>query len=326
MPPIKPAARALTAPKPLAPSTIHADGVLRCWEGSYTTPPQAVYHDTIWGRAPPPCSGRLLYKQLVMQTFQAGLSWAIVLGKESGFEERFEGWDYSKVARWREGEIAAALADAGIVRNNAKVRAAVANAAAAVRLDAARAGGFERFCWATCGGLPAAERLLQHASRTAGGSYMRASERTDFETADGVHPTLGVAAAAEAFKAAGFRFLGPAAMLSFMQASGFCNHHKPDCSSFAHAEAAYTAGAAAAASTSAVVGHAVAAGGAGADIAPAAAPNAALAAPKRKRAKSVDKPTPIAAGSAAAKTATKSAPAAMAAASAKKPRRMGKTR
>lgn len=162
---------------------------------------------------------------------------SIILGKEAGFEARFEQWDYAKVARWTDADVAAALADTGIVRNAAKVRAAVANAAAALALDAAVPGGFEAFCWATCGRLPDAERLLQHGSRS--GSHMRASERTDFETADGVHPTPGIAAAVAAFKARGFRFLGPATMLSFAQAAGFVNHHKPDCAVFAEAEAAH---------------------------------------------------------------------------------------
>ena len=284
-------ARPLTlAPPPLSPSTVHADGVRRCWGAEFTTPAQAVYHDAEWGRALPPGSGRALFKQLLLQTNQSGLSWAIVLKKEPGFAARFAQYDYAAVAKWREADVAAALADAGIVRNELKVRAAVANAAAAAALDAAAPRGFEAFCWRTLGALPPAERLLQHASRS--GSYMRATERADFETADGAHPTVGVARAVREFKAAGFKFLGPATMLSFMQAAGFVNHHKPDCAAFAAAEATYAAASAAVAAGGA--GGAGAGAGAGARAeprrkrgaadavapAPAAAP---VAAPKRSR-------------------------------------------
>jgi len=203
----------------------------------------AAYHDGVWGRCALPAggSGRLLYKQLIMQTFQSGLSWTTILKKEPGFEARFARWDYSAVARWGEADVAAAMADAGIVRNQLKIRAAVANAAAAAALDAAAPGGFEAFVWRTGGLLPEAERLLQHASRS-GDSYMRTSSRLDFVTADAVHPTAGVTAASQAFKDAGFRFLGPTTMLSFLQATGLVNHHKPDCGAFAPAEAAYAAG------------------------------------------------------------------------------------
>jgi DNA-3-methyladenine glycosylase I len=230
-------------PPPLSPSIAHADGVRRCWGAEYT-PPMAAYHDSEWGRALPPGRGRALFRQLLLQTNQSGLSWAIILKKEPGFAARYAQYDYTAVAKWGEEDIAAALADAGIVRNGLKIRAAVANAIAATALDAAAPRGFEAFCWRTLA-LPSAERLLQHASRSD--SYMRGTDRTDFVTADGTHPTVGVARAVRDFKAAGFRFLGPATMLSFMQAAGFVNHHKPDCSAFAHAEASYAAAAAAAA-------------------------------------------------------------------------------
>ena len=202
----------------------------------------AAYHDSVWGRcALPAGSGRLLFKQLIMQTFQSGLSWTTILKKEPGFEARFARWDYAAVARWGEADIAAAMADAGIVRNQLKIRAAVANAAAAAVLDTAAPGGFEAFVWRTGGLLPEAERLLQHSSRS-GDSYMRTSNRLDFVTADAVHPTVGVTAASQAFKDAGFRFLGPTTMLSFLQATGLVNHHKPDWDAYAPAEAAYAAG------------------------------------------------------------------------------------
>ena len=237
--------RKLVTPPPLAPSVPHADGAKRCWGVSFTTPAQAVYHDREFGRAHPRGSGKILFKQLVLQTMQAGLSWHIVLAKQNGFQARFEEWEYRRVAHWGPREIEAALADPGIVRNGAKVRATVANARVATRLDDVSPGGFEAFLWQICGHLPAAERLLQHGSRTEGGSYMRASFREDFTTADGVHVTPGVAMIARRLKTAGFQFLGPATTLSFLQAAGFVNHHKPDCVAYAPAEAAYEAAVAA---------------------------------------------------------------------------------
>jgi DNA-3-methyladenine glycosylase I len=239
------AAAAAVAPasKPISGSAKNTDGVRRCWGEYSATSQMSIYHDSVWGRSLLPGSGRALYKQLILQTFQAGLSWSTILNKEAHFEARFAQWDYATVARWGDEDVAAALADAGIVRNGAKIRAAVANAAAAVRLDSLAPGGFEKFVWQTCGGLPAAERLLMEATRS--GTHMRSSERDDYTVADGVHPTVGVVRAVKAFKAEGFRFLGPAAMLSFMQATGLVNHHKGDCSAFAGAESTHAQAAAA---------------------------------------------------------------------------------
>ena len=234
--------RTLTlAPGAIKASSIDADGKRRCWSAG--SPAFKSYHDSVWGHSHLPGSGQLLYKQLILQTFQSGLSWSTILAKESGFFERFEQWDYSKVAKWKDTDISNALADPSIVRNSAKVRAAVANAVAATTLDKKTPFGFEKFCWANCGGFPDTERLLQHESRS--GSHMRGTERVDFASADGVHPTPGVMKAVQAFKEAGFQFIGPATMLSFLQASGFVNHHKPDCSSFTAAETSYAAGLAA---------------------------------------------------------------------------------
>jgi DNA-3-methyladenine glycosylase I len=271
-------------PPPLSPSIAHADGVRRCWGAEFSLPAMAAYHDAEWGRALPPGSGRALFRQLLLQTNQSGLSWAIILKKEPGFAARYAQYDYTAIAKWGEADIAAALADEGIVRNGLKVRAAVANAIAATALDAAEPRGFEAFCWRTLA-LPPAERLLQHASRSD--SYMRGTDRTDFDTADGTHPTVGVARAVRDFKAAGFRFLGPATMLSFMQAAGFVNHHKPDCAAFAHAEASYAAAAAAAAAAAGAVAQAGAGAGAGAG----ASVGAGAGGPRRKRGSATDADT-----------------------------------
>ena len=237
-----------SAAKALPPSTLHSDGVRRCWGSACTDGSgQREYHDCVWGHAKPRGSGRLLFREIVLQTFQAGLTWAMIYKKLANFEARFERWDYARVGRWGEKEVAAAMGDAGIVRNEKKIRAAVNNARLATQLDAAAPGGFEAFCWRVCGRLPPAERLLHVASRS--GSHMHADARDDYEVADGVHPTVGVAECVKAFKTQGFKFLGPAAMLSFMQAAGFVNHHQPDCSAFLPAEKRFAAAAAEMAAT-----------------------------------------------------------------------------
>ena len=287
------------------------DRVRRCWGDSFAAPSPAMlaYHDAEWGRAA--LDPRALFKQLILQTFQCGLSWATILNKAATFEARFARYDYAAVAQWGEADIAAALADPGIVRNAAKVRAAVGNARAACALDAASPSGFAAFCWRHCFQLPREERLVQLGSRS--GSHMRASERADFSAADGVHPTLGVQAAAQAFRAAGFKFLGPCAMLSFMQAVGAVNHHAPDCAAFESCEAAYKGAAAAAAAAAWGAGAAalpVAAGGAagagaGAGALPAAvqrgrgrrsaqaAPAQEQPAPAPKRARTAGRPSSL---------------------------------
>lgn len=284
------------------------DRVRRCWGDSFAAPSPAMlaYHDAEWGRAT--LEPRALFRQLILQTFQCGLSWATILNKAATFEARFARYDYAAVAQWGEADIAAALADPGIVRNQAKVRAAVGNARAACALDAASPSGFAAFCWRHCFQLPREERLVQQGSRS--GSHMRASERADFAAADGVHPTLGVQAAAQAFKAAGFKFLGPCAMLSFMQAVGAVNHHAPDCAAFegseaAHREAAAAAAAWGAAGAAALPAAAGGAAGAGAGALPAAAAQRARGrrsaqvapaqeqpAPAPKRARTASRPSP----------------------------------
>jgi len=150
--------------------------------------------------------------------------------KADTYKSRFHDWDFKQVAKWKTKQIEDALQDTGIVRNKLKVNAAVANAKIATELEKTEQGGFAGWMWRVCGSLPEEERLLQ--SGTIDGSHMRSNTRTDWYEADGVHPTVGVTAALKEFKNVGWKFLGPTTLLSFMQAAGFCNHHKPDCAMY----------------------------------------------------------------------------------------------
>src|SRR3984957_5577826 len=108
-----------------------ADGRLRCPWG-LSTPDYVAYHDIEWGR--PVRGDRLIFERLCLEAFQSGLSWLTILRKRENFRKAFAGFDLETVAAFGEGDVARLLADAGIVRNRAKIRAAINNARAALEL------------------------------------------------------------------------------------------------------------------------------------------------------------------------------------------------
>lgn len=175
----------------------------RCgWCG--TDPVYVAYHDTEWGV--PERDSRALYEKLVLDGFQAGLSWLTILRKRDNFRAAFAGFDPDVIAGWGEPEVAGLLADAGIVRHRGKIEAAITNAQAWQRVEAA--GGFADFIWSTVGS-PRQNRF----------------------------PSLGAVPATSAegdalskrLKQAGFRFCGPTIVYAFMQAVGLVNDHVVDC-------------------------------------------------------------------------------------------------
>src|SRR6478609_9925278 len=126
------------------------DGRIRCaW--ALGDPLLRVYHDEEWGV--PVRDDRAMYERLMLEGFQAGLSWLTVLRKRAALARAFAGWDPEAVARFSEAEIAAALADPGIIRNRAKVNATVTNARALLRL---RDSGieFSDHLWSFVDGVP----------------------------------------------------------------------------------------------------------------------------------------------------------------------------
>jgi DNA-3-methyladenine glycosylase I len=183
---------------------VHADGESRCpWCG--TDPVYVGYHDAEWGKEER-CS-RALYEKLVLDGFQAGLSWIVVLRKRDAFRTAFEGFDPEKIARFDDARVEALMRDAGIVRNRAKIEGAVASARAYLEIDAAR--GFSTYLWDFVDGRPIVNRPRRTSEIPA---QTTLSERISRD-----------------LKARGFKFCGPTIVYAFMQAVGMVDDHLAEC-------------------------------------------------------------------------------------------------
>ena len=206
---------------PNAPTTLHPSGtnaetpatdiVRRCWTGAGASQLMLDYHDREWGV--PLHGDRELFAKLVLDGFQAGLSWSTILNKRARFLEVFEGFDPDRIARYDRRRIAQILKDPGIVRNRQKVEAAVSNARALLEFQE-KEGSFDHFLWSFVGGMPkqnARRSLRQLPART------KESDRMS-----------------EALVERRFRFVGPTICYAFMQAVGMVNDHLVTC--FRHAE------------------------------------------------------------------------------------------
>ncbi len=186
-----------------------SDRVTRCsWAAGDEL--MARYHDREWGV--PVRDDRELFAKLVLDGFQAGLSWAIILRKRPGFLRAFDGFDPAAMARYTAPRVRRLLGDPGIVRNRLKVEAAVANARAFQRFQ--ETGEFGVFLWDFVGGTP-----RQHRRRALGQipAQTPASERMS-----------------RALRQLGFKFVGPTICYAFMQAVGMVNDHLVTC--FRHRE------------------------------------------------------------------------------------------
>ncbi|HYS81900.1 MAG TPA: DNA-3-methyladenine glycosylase I [Anaeromyxobacteraceae bacterium] len=184
--------------------------VRRCWTGLNASPLMLDYHDREWGV---PLHGeQQLFAKLVLDGFQAGLSWSIILDKRERFLEVFDGFDPERMARYDRRKIAQALRDPGIVRNRQKVEAAVTNARAFLELRERES--FDTFLWSFVGGAP-----RQHARRSLRQLPTRTKESDRMSAA---------------LVGRGFRFVGPTICYAFMQAVGMVNDHLVTC--FRHAE------------------------------------------------------------------------------------------
>ncbi|HEX5378122.1 MAG TPA: DNA-3-methyladenine glycosylase I [Phenylobacterium sp.] len=180
---------------------------IRCgWRGMQGDPLYEAYHDTEWGV--PEYDSRALWEKLVLDGFQAGLAWITILRKRDAFRAAFDGFDPEKVARYGEADRARLMADAGIVRSNAKIDAAISGAR--IYLDMRDRGeDFSKFLWAFTDGKPIQNRfdaISQVPAKTPVAEDM-----------------------AKALKARGFKFVGPVIVYAFMQATGFVNDHLVDC-------------------------------------------------------------------------------------------------
>ena len=180
------------------------DRMDRCsWCG--TDPVYVAYHDTEWGV--PEYDGRALWEKLVLDGFQAGLSWITILKKREAFRAAFDGFDPARVAEWGEPEIARALADPGIVRHRGKIEATVGNARAYLAIETRE--GFSDWLWRYVDGTPLQTDRATMADVPA---FTPLSERMSKD-----------------LRSAGFRFCGPTIVYAFMQATGMVNDHVVTC-------------------------------------------------------------------------------------------------
>ena len=181
----------------------------RCWGDG--DPPMERYHDREWGV--PLHGDRQLFAKLILDGFQAGLSWRIILHKRRGFLKAFDGFNPEKMARYGARKRAQLLRDPGIVRNRAKIDAAVSNARAYLALRE-RGDSFNRLLWSMVNGEP-----IRNARRS-----LRALPAE----------TRHSRAMSQALLERGFRFVGPTICYAFMQAVGMVNDHLVTC--FRHGE------------------------------------------------------------------------------------------
>ena len=182
----------------------------RCgWCG--TDPLYVAYHDTDWGV--PEYDARALWEKLVLDGFQAGLAWITILRKREAFRLAFDGFDPRKVALYGEADRARLMADAGIVRSNAKIDAAIQGAKIWCEMTD-NGEDFSAWLWSFVGGAP----IQNHWASMA-----------EVPT-----QTPEAEAMAKALKARGFKFVGPVIVYAFMQAVGMVNDHVTPC--FRHGE------------------------------------------------------------------------------------------
>ena len=190
----------------------------RCtWKGMNGDPFYEAYHDAEWGV--PERDPRALWEKLVLDGFQAGLSWITILRKREAFRAAFRGFDPELVARFGEEDRARLMADAGIVRSPAKIEAAINGAR--IWLDMRERGeDFSGFLWDFVDGAP-----KQNAWTVVGEVPAKTAEAE---------------AMSKALKAKGFNFVGPVIVYAFMQATGLVNDHLVSC--FRHPEIRSMAG------------------------------------------------------------------------------------
>ena len=184
---------------------LHADGLNRCpWPGD--DPLYIAYHDTEWGV--PEYDDRALFEKLILDGFQAGLSWITILRKRDNFRKAFDDFEPSKIARYSDKKVAALMNDAGIVRNRAKIEGTVNSAKAYLKIME-EGPGFSAFLWDFLDGKPKVNNFKTTAS-------VPASTPVSIKMS-------------KALLGHGFKFVGPTIVYAFMQATGMVNDHLVDC-------------------------------------------------------------------------------------------------
>lgn len=177
------------------------DGRLRCPWG-LSAPDYVAYHDDEWGR--PVRGDQAIFERLCLEAFQSGLSWLTILRKRENFRRAFAGFDIPAVAAFTDADVARLLADAGIVRNRAKISAAINNARAALELSEGLSDLF--WSYAETGPRPAPRTLTDLPAQTPRSKALAAELRKR-----------------------GFAFTGPVTVYAAMQACGLVNDHLEAC-------------------------------------------------------------------------------------------------
>jgi DNA-3-methyladenine glycosylase I len=183
----------------------------RCgWRGMAGDPLYEAYHDQEWGV--PEYDSRALWEKLVLDGFQAGLSWITILRKREAFRAAFAGFDPDIVARFGEADRARLMADAGIVRSNGKIDAAISGAQIYLAMRD-RGEDFSDFLWGFTGGAPIKNKW-DHISQVPAQTPLAVE-------------------VSKALKARGFKYCGPVIVYAFMQAVGMVNDHVTHCFRYA---------------------------------------------------------------------------------------------
>ena len=195
--------------KPTTSTILHDDGRRRCpWPG--TDPLYVHYHDTDWGV--PEFDSRALFEKLILDGFQAGLSWITILRKREDFRKAFDGFQPTQIARYTDKKVETLMANSGIIRNRAKILGTIKGAQ--LYLEIENKQGFSDFLWSFSNGRP-----RQNAYKTT----------RQVPTQDAISEALS-----KELKRRGFTFVGPTIVYAFMQAVGMVNDHLTDC--FRHEE------------------------------------------------------------------------------------------
>jgi len=176
----------------------------RCWGDRDEL--MAAYHDTEWGV--PLHDDRALFELLVLEGFQAGLSWSTVLRKREAFRTAFDDFDVEKVATYDDARVAQLLGNAGIIRNRSKISATISNARALLEVRD-EFGSFDAYIWGFVDSIPIQNGL---------GTFEEMPAKTELSQR-----------ISRDMKARGFRFVGPTLLYAFMQAIGMVNDHLVHC-------------------------------------------------------------------------------------------------
>lgn len=167
------------------------------------------YHDFEWGK--PVYDDATLFEFLILETFQAGVSWITILNKRENFRTAFDNFDYKKIAKYPESKFQKLMQDKGIIRNKLKIRSAITNAQLFIEIQN-EFGSFSKFIWNYVNGVPIVNQF-----------HKKEQVPVTTEISDRISKDL---------KKRGFKFTGSTIMYAYMQAVGMVNDHTTDCFKF----------------------------------------------------------------------------------------------